>query len=335
MDFHLPKLTVLLFLVTGLTVVSVSAQQSIIFSSPQTNIPQPTTPDNSQPGILPGTLQAPMQFFNFNPPRDQPPAMAAPADSPQQLRMKKLLQERKNWALMTPEEILGTSTMEKMTHTPELDALGREKNPSQLEKYLERESQLRLGSTNGLQNDQDASPWNFSRDQKKTSPLDTEREGATLSARNVGKLQAFKPNKNAFANQKADAGWSALIKPLKQIQNPTKPDLEQLASMERFRQMLDASPAPSAVPSPDSKYFAGPKPVVDPFITQPYFEPNSAGASFIVPIKSGIARPTGLTPLPSVTTAVAPPVTAPVSRIQPPPWLLQGPQPFVMPQRKF
>ncbi len=63
--------------------------------------------------------------------------------------MQQLLNDRKNWIFMTPEEILGTSTTEKMLQPPERDAFGKEKNPTQLERFLQRESQARNGMTNG------------------------------------------------------------------------------------------------------------------------------------------------------------------------------------------
>src|SRR5450755_1082254 len=135
-----PKLNLpLLMLVVSALALSAGAQsagRAIIFSTPQTDAEQPGKsplgPVNSQPGILPGTLQAPMQLFDFNPPSDGPPLPASPGISPQQQRMQKLLNDRKNWIFMTPEEILGLATTEKLLQPPERDALGREKNPTPL-----------------------------------------------------------------------------------------------------------------------------------------------------------------------------------------------------------
>ncbi len=153
MDFHPPKPKVLL-LVMAICAMLLSAEaqqagQPIIFSSPQTGDAQPTasspTTDNPPPGTLPGLLQAPVSVFDFNQSGDRLPVPAAPGISPQQRRMQRLLEDRKNWTLMTPAEIFGVTATEKMLQPPERDALGREKNPTQLERYLERESQLRNG----------------------------------------------------------------------------------------------------------------------------------------------------------------------------------------------
>lgn len=338
MDFHLPKLKWLLpAMATGAMVLSASAQQAgqpIIFSSPQTSDAQPAAsslaPDNSQPGILPGTLQAPMSLFNFNPPSDHLPLPAAPGISPQQQRLQQLLEERRNWTLMTPEEILGVTATEKMLQPPERDAMGTEKNPTQIERYLERESQWRNGPTNGWQNDRDNSPWNLSHDRDNANPLDAGRDSTAETARSLSQFMNGQPNRNDAANQNGNYGWDVLSQPLPQA--ATKPDLEQLAAMERFRQLLNPSPVEAAQSSPDSQFFPATKRTVDPFITQPEFVPNPAGASF-TPLSSGIARPAGLTPLPGAVTSFLP-VAAPAWKPQLAPWLLQGPQPFVMPQPK-
>jgi hypothetical protein len=217
-----------------------------------------------------------------------------------------------------------------MLQPPERDALGQEKNPTQLERYLERESQLRTGSTNGWQNDRASSDWNLLPDRDNANPPDAGRDNMS-AARSFSQLLNGQPNRDDSVNQNGNSGWDALSQPLPQA--ATKPDLEQLAAMERFRQMLNPGPVETVQSSPDSRFFPAPKPAVDPFLTRPDFVPNPAGASFM-PLNSGIARPAGLTPLPGAVTSFLPAVAAPAWRPQPPPWLLQGPQPFVMPQPK-
>ncbi len=337
MDFHLPKLKWLLPAVaTGAMILSAGAQQAgqpIIFSAPQSGdapgAASPPVPDNSPPDTLPGTLQAPMTVFNFNQSGGSLPSPPTPSLSPQQQRMQQLLNDRKNWTLMTPEEIFGMTAAEKMLEPPERDALGREKNPTQLERYLERESQLRNGPTNGWQNDRENSPWSLARERDNVNPLDSGRDGTT-AARNFSQLFSGQPDRDDSANRNGNSGWAAFSQPLPQA--ATKPDLEQLAAMERFRQMLNPGSDETAQPSPEKQFFPSPKPAVDPFLTQPSFVPNPAGASF-TPLSSGIGKPAGLTPLPGAVTSFLP-VATPPWKPQPPPWLLQGPQPFVMPQPK-
>jgi len=338
MDFHPPKFRALL-LVMAITAMVLSANgqqsgQSIIFSSPQADDAQPAAPslapDNSTPATLPGTMPAPMSLFNYNKPNSSLPAPAVPVDSLQQQRMRKLLEERKNWALMTPEEILGVNTTENMLQPPDQDAPGREKNQTQLERYLERESRLRNGLTNDWQNDRASSPWNFLRERDNANSIDSGRENQATAVGSLNQLLSGQRNQDDSANQNGNPGWDAFSQPLPQPS--TKPDPEQVAAMERFRQLLAPSPNPLE-PSPDSKFFPVPRTVTDPFITSPDFVPNPAGASF-TPLSSGLARPSGLTPLPGTVSSFSSSVTTPSWKPQPPPWLLQGPQPFVMPQPK-
>jgi hypothetical protein len=339
MAIRTPKLKLpLLMLVVSTLALSAGAQsagQAIIFTTPQTDAGSPDKSSlasvNSRSGELPGTLQAPVQFFDFDPPSDRPPAPASPGISPQQQRMQNLLNERKNWILMTPEEILGVATTEKMLQPPERDALGREKNPTPLERFLQRESQARNGLTNGWHDGRIESPWNITHDQDNAKPPDSDRSSPGDSARNLSEVLNGLRNREAAADQKGNSGWDALSQNLPQA--TTKPEPEQLAAMERFRQLLNPSPDETAQPSTDGRLVSAPKLAVDPFLMRPDFVPNPVGASFI-PLDSGIARPTGLTPLPDAVTSLLPSVAVPSWKTQPPPWLLPGPQPFVIPQRK-
>jgi hypothetical protein len=338
MDFYLTKFKALLPVMAMVAMIlSARAQQSgqsIIFSSPQTGGLQPGVAslriDNSGPGILPGTMPAPVKFFDFTPPNDILPS-PAPADSFQQRRTKKMLENRQNWILMTPEEILSATTADKTSQSPELDALGREKTQTELERYLDRENLLRTGATNAWQNDKASSAWNFSQDRDDVNSLDSGRTSSMDAPRNLSQfLNNGRWNQNGFVIQNGNSGWNAFGQ---SSALTSKPDLEQLAAMERFRQLLNPSPPETSKSSSESQFFAVPKPTADPLMMQPEFVPNPAGASFM-PLNSGISRPTGLTPLPTATTSAAFPAATPIGRLQPPPWLLQGPQPFVMPQRK-
>jgi hypothetical protein len=328
----------LLVMAMGAMVLPAGAQQSsqpIIFSSPKTeeeatDRPLPS-PDILQPGILPGTLQAPVTFFDLNPADDSLPVPVSPSISQQQLRMRKLLADRKNWTLMTPEEILGMEASGKMLQAPERDALGREKDPTPLERYLERETRLRNGPTNDWSNDRVEQPRNFARDPDSANPPDYRRSSSADAARSFSQILNGQQTHDENADQNGNSSWETFSRPLPQA--ATKSDLQQLAAMERFRQLLNSSPADEAQPSSDNKFFPAPKPVMDPLLTQPDFVPNPAGASF-TPLSSGIAKPTGLTPLPGAVTSLLPPVATPSWKPQLPPWLLQGPQPFVMPQQK-
>jgi hypothetical protein len=341
MGFSVTKLRVVLFAAAlGALVLRGEAQstdRAIIFSTPKTDdtpaATPPLSPQNSQVPVLPGSLQAPDSAFNFPTPNDLPPV--PPANPSQDQRLKKMLDGRKDWTLMTPAEIFGVATPEDSLQPSQRDLFGREKNPTQLERYLERENQLRDGATNGWQNQRDDSSWNFSRNRNGQNPLDPGRDGAVDAAERLNQYLAARRNGDeAMDPNGKNSGWDSLSPPVPQTTD--KPDLEQVAAMERFRQMLEPSAASASEPAADSRFFPAPKiaPVLDPYMTQPEFVPNPAGASF-TPLTSGIGRPTGLTPLPSVVTPAAKAVVVPAWAPQPPPWLSQGPQPFVMPQRKF
>jgi hypothetical protein len=343
MDFCLPTLKLLLLAaIMGAMALPAGAQQSgqsIIFSSPQNDDVQSATPSlspqNSQLPVLPGSLQAPDSVFNFHAPNDLPMLPPATTSTPQDLRMKKILEERKNWTLMTPAEIFGVTTTEEMLKPPERDAMGRGKNPTQLERYLDRENQSQGSLTNGWQNDRGNSPWNFSRDQDSMNPLDSGRDSTVDTAQKINRFLSGQGNGDEPANRNQNNyGWDSFSQPA--TQTPAKPDLEQMAAMERFRQLLEPGSAPAAEQSSDSKFFPLPKTalVLDPNMTQPDFVPNPAGASF-TPLSGGIGKPSGLTPLPGIVTPVTPTTTVPAWTPRPAPWLSQGPQPFVMPQRKF
>jgi hypothetical protein len=331
------KLTLLMVVLSALipTVWAQTASRSIIFSTPDGDAGQSgkssLEPVNPQLVLFHDTAQAPMQFFNFSPPNDPSPAPVSPVLFPQQRMMQKLLEERQNWILMTPEEILGVTTTEKMLQPPERDALGNEIRPTQLERFLQRERQVRNSPTNGWRNDRAGSTWNFEHNPDSGDQPDFGHDNPAEAARDFSRLlngqrnhdEAVAPRQNSFRDT---AG-----QPLSPV--TARSDQDQLAAMDRFRQLLNPSPVEPSQPSQDGQLFMAPKPAVDPFLTRPDFIPNPAGASF-TPLSSGIAKPTGLTPLPDAVSSLLPSVTAPARKTQPPPWLLQGPQPFVISQPK-
>jgi hypothetical protein len=87
-------------------------------------------------------LNAPLQNFT---PRSSlegvvapPPRSAAPS-AVQSKRAKELLERRKNWVFMTPDELLGGPTVEQILQAPDYGADGRlEKDLPAMESYYER-----------------------------------------------------------------------------------------------------------------------------------------------------------------------------------------------------
>lgn len=315
-------------------VVSATAQdagQDIIFSAPQTDDPQAATPSLTprRPDLptLPGTLMAPMSGLGVgaNLPGNQSPP---PAYTPDSQRQQQAQADRRNWTMLTPAEILGVTTEQQRLQPTERDAFGREKKTTQLERYLDRESSARTGLTNGWRNDRANSPWNFSREDEEAGPFSRRLDGRADPMQNLNQFLDRQQNINAAGRPGGKLDNNAFDAFAKQKEDKEK--LEKLATMERFRQMLQ----PNVDASANNRYFPVTKPVVDPNLTQPDFVRNPAGASF-TPLSSSIGRPTGLTPLPGAFTTSPAPAPIPSWKPQPPPWVSQSGTPTAFPQQRY
>jgi hypothetical protein len=282
---------------------------------------------------LPDAIHAPQPIFDFSGPNDVQAMPPPQANAAERQRMKKILDGRKDWTQMTPEEMLGVAPKENPGLTPGGDAAEQGKNQTPLERYFDQEKQSQADPTNDWRNDRENPPWNLAHGQDDANPFAFRRDGtADPAQKKSGWGLNGDSNPDASASQNGNGRWDAFDTPAPQT--PEKPNLEQLAAMERFRQLLEPSPTPAAGSSPDGQFSFVPKIAVDPNMTQPAFVPNPAGASF-TPLSSGIGTPTGLTPLPGIVTPIQQPMVTPSWAPQPAPWLSQTPQPFTIPQRKF
>ena len=315
------------------------AQQSIIFSKPANDVAEKANsfmpPASQHPGEA-GAYNAPSSIFGKPSAGsyDILPGSPRPAVSAEDaLRWRKALDAKKYWTLLTPEEILGVPTPEKLLGLP--DPKINEKLTAE-ERFMLRqnheESSNRL--TNGLPNA--ALMRNDSPDNPFRRQMDNDRPASQ-------KMDKPKPGSTEYFNQllktaagpmfgtepKADAAWN---NPFTQPLAAPKLDAGQVAAMERFRTLMEPTtlpdkPAtlahPAAVPAPD--------PNLQPV---PLFNP--AGHSF-TPLQSGISKPTGINPLPSITSPYSPQKnTGPAGLVKLPPWLSDSPQPAGPPtQRSF
>jgi len=260
-----------------------------------------------------------------------PPPSLSPAQVQQ---MQRMLDERKNWALSTPEQILGLPTQEKILGIQDRDALGQPKNESVVAQYYERQEMSRTRTNN----DNYAAPgpapqWGFSGGQ----PARTAPDIWTPSGSRPGNspfLNQFlngTPDNRDAASRTSQGGWP---KPFSQPAPAPKVTPEQEQAMAQFQQLLQ----------PRSPSGGGAK---NPASDSPFFSPSSTpasgrsaaiqiGASF-TPLSSGIAMPAGPTPLPGLLgpTNAAAALFAPAWKPQPPPWMSSQPQLGVIPQRKF
>ena len=274
------------------------------------------------------TLQAPPSFNFSGPPVDTPLPVGVPVVSPAEaLRMQDLLDRRKNWMLLTPAEILGATTPEKILGIQEHDAAGRPKNLTALERYTERQNQTPPVNTNT-----NAFPtWNFSDKQPDTS---NSIPGGLGSPDNMaGPLLNPAPDNQTFAGQNENNNWSKLFG------SPSPSPvviLAQQTDMERFRQLLQpgsSSTAAAATPSLSGIKISLPQTALSSGLGQSALTP--VGASF-TPLNSGIGKPAEMPKLPSIwSLSLTSPPSAAAWAPQPPPWLSPTPQPFAFPQRKF
>jgi hypothetical protein len=303
--------------------------QPILFSSPDNgsaadlkNVTGSSTPD------LNDAFQAPSSFsVNGSGAAPSAPAIPAPSASGGDT-LQQMLDNRKNWVFMTPAEILGVNTPEKILGIPDRNAAGQRQNLTAIERFTERQMQ---GDTNGFQSSGSDSWWNsHNRDNSPNTSLPNLISSDLANSSPVMNMNSFvtAPKIDLFAGKSVNSGPQKFTLPL---QTPT---IAQQTAMDPdpFKELLEPAQAPTPLSSatPVDQYLEN--------SSDPIFGPeknNDAGASF-TPLNSEIATPTGLTPLPGIVAQKSTqPQTPPAWSPKPPPWLLQGPQLFEMPQRKF
>jgi hypothetical protein len=226
---------------------------------------------------------------------------------------------------MTPEEIMGVETPEKIFGLPERD---KDQDLSLEERYLKRQENAAMASASnalsganvfshhganlfGQPKDRDL----FSQPNQGMDPDSSKNSGGFFNA----------PQNSPFG-QKANSIWASDFGPAQPV---TKVDPDQAAAMERFRALIgeshpvENSTAPlSPTPSPSLQ----PAAQFDPFghpLQNPADELN---------------KPTSLTALTELAGSYTPPVTAkkPSWKPQPAPWLSDGSTPPTTPPvRKF
>jgi hypothetical protein len=315
--------------------------QAIVFSSTdEENVSSNTLSLAPKPPSLldfANTIQSPDSKPGAAPETDLPPG-PPPAISPAQVqRLQRRLDEQKNWALMTPEQILNPPTTEKMLHLQERDAFGQPKNETVEEQYYARQNQLRVRTNNVSYGAADAAPrWGFS----DTRELHMEPNVWTPAGGRLGSPALLDqplngpPDNHAAPAQAQGKAWAKSFSLPAPAPAPTT---EQQAAMEQFQQLL----RPRSLSSGDTKTPALGSPIFSPSPTAANPAPGSAaeipmGATY-APLGSGIAVPAGVTPLPGLLgpTNMGLPVFAPEWKPQAPPWASSAPQPGTIPQRKF
>jgi hypothetical protein len=318
------------------TAFSAAAQQTILFSKPAENPEDKSTSFMLDSGSKlkgrAGEFNAPKALFNLAPEPDllPPPTPVMPDQS-----LRDSLNKRKNWTLMTPEEILGVPTAEKILGLP--DPTGDDQRTPE-ERFLHRQGlAASFSATNALRRPDgallrdDANPFAPPREADgendafaKPDPR-LEAGNRKYFDRLVNGPARADVNAGLGVDQKQDSDWPSSFS---QSTQPTKQDLDQIAAMERFRALMEPSAAPE---KPTAQTRFAPAPVLPP---DPNLQPlplfNPLGQSY-TPLQISVGRPTGIMPLPGLTGPY-PSLAAPKKPlVQLPPWLSKDPPPFDSP----
>jgi hypothetical protein len=303
------------------TAFSASAQQTIIFSKPadmsaeKANSFLPNSTHNA------GDFNAPRQLFHDYTPDLPLPKPLLLDESPE---AKAAMDRRKNWTLLTPDQVLGIQTPEEilgMVDKPD------EKKLSLEEQFLLRESRASAtAATNGRalnplwRQAEDANPFADKNKDADGNPLRPGAQNLEPGARYFNQLLNAQDSETG-PDGKPNSPWNTDFSQPTQL----KPSPEQLADMERFRALMEPSAPPPVVTPVMTRFAVAPVAGPDPFL-QPTPAVNPAGR-MVPSLENIFSRPTGINPLPGISTPPPKPVaTKPSWQAQLPPWLTDGPQ---------
>jgi hypothetical protein len=309
--------------------------QKIIFSAPDNaQISSNLTSATSRPSSAFGSQ---LQLFQDSSPVAfaNPPLSVAPAPMPSRTRRpQKSSEDNRPWEFMTPAEILGLAP-DQMLPSQKKNAQGDQGSLTPLEHYLQGQNSFAQFRTNSAGNSfREQNFWANGNDQTNNASTGLFSGAWGNGPSNVSSLfLGNAPADNFSGGPNGDSIWPKMFgAPASQSAfNPSQPQ----SDMSQFLQLLNpnSTPAAAATAPEETPSFKPQTAWPNSDSTAP--SANPIGASF-APLNSGISKPAGLAPLPSLTQPVviqpaAPPAWAP----QPPPWLSSTPQPFAVPQRKF
>jgi len=327
----------------------VIAQQAIHFSKPADQSTPETTSSVEHPEnhVAPSAFNAPKSLFgNFGSSDTSVMSRGAPPPvffNPNAAAWQKALQDRKNWTLMTPEEVLGIPTAASMLGI--VDPEEARLSPEQ--RFLKRRDQeTQAGATNGPVNSISAASSSIWGNINDSAGVFQNPDNNGLPFMNTRQGVPGQPDdRGAFFNKTAvsrnapapNAGtiWAS------SFQSPppaAKPTARQLEGMETFRALLDSPPSEQSRPIAQSTVSPNPYPTPSAVTADPFMQPQPLSYSPIgsipSPLESGISKPTGINPLPGITgNRPPPPKPAPV--VKPPPWMSDSPQIGTLPKRQF
>jgi hypothetical protein len=271
---------------------------------------------------LPQDKSAGIPGFNHGPNLPLPPPSVDPNAA-----WQKEINNRKNWTLMTPEEIMGIQTPEQIFGLPEKDS---EKNLSPEERYLNRQkSATEAAATNAMaanslfHKDLDLFGQPDESDPFSPDYKQTDDKGLSGFSRIFGTSQGPQFGKKTGSTQ---------FVPVANV-SAKKAQLEEEAEMTRFRELI------GEVPSADN---SSPALITAPTAPTPSLQPLAQFDPFGHPLASKVSdpsKPTSLTTLTEFTGDYTPQkkVKKPSWEAQPPPWASPDGMtpPGTTPMRKF
>jgi hypothetical protein len=318
--------------------LSAAAQQTIEVSTPSDGA-QPKQANTFMPDHStrnPDSFKAPTPFFGNDAPSSSfdrlPGGPAASISAAAIAQWQKQQEQKKNWGLMTPEEILNVPTPEKVLG---LGANDKDARLSPEEQYLKRQDRLAAAGASNALHAADLSLWHSGVDLN-ASPFQgldaagrekTSKGSLPGAATSLGSLFGQGDPSQASLPVKAGSTWASSFNTLPPLPKPT-PD--QLAGIERFNALLESSVSEK---TPAVSTFSLPRAVApDPFL-DPLPAVNLAGRA-VPAIKHDITGPKGITPLPGITGPVAQEKKA-APLVQPPPWMQDPLQNSSLPSRQY
>jgi hypothetical protein len=232
--------------------------------------------------------------------------------------------DKKDWILMTPEEILGVKTPEQILGLDSADDSGKK---TATERFLDRQDRWDAGNTNGsaagLFND--SSRWSATKEVKLTDQTPGLPGGAFQNLSRI--LETDRPGDSLF-QQNQNTGWTP-VAPVRRA-DPAE-EARHKADWDQFRELLGEQPERKIAATPANYYDSPAERSRDSSATDPLFS-NPFGAS-VKPVTMTAARPMAPIALSewgsNKKKVEAPPSWAP----KPPPWLSQDPNAPM--QRKF
>jgi hypothetical protein len=302
------------------------AQDTIIFTKPADLPASKANAFMSDKSRNAGNYNAPKSAFTEIP-RDYP--LPKPMPRPDSPALKEELEKRKNWTLLTPEQILGIQTPEQILG---IKSVAEQRKMSLEEQFLARQSKALEGNvpTNGhggglapLAEYSRNNPLFDGRKDDAANPFRGGRQPDTTARNYDGSTEP--PNAVDASSEKTRSLWAGgFFQP-----TAPKPTPEQVANMERFRELMNPPTPTPDKPDAPANFTTSHTPTParpDPFIeAPPVVNPIGREAQ---PIESFFAKPAGIKPLPPIATpAPEKPKKKADWEAQTPPWMRDVPPP--------